>query len=202
MQVLIVDDERFLLTSIIRGLQVDRPHWSVLTASEGGEAMRILKSEPVDILVTDIQMPGMDGMALLTQVRTDPGFSRLPLIFITARVDRASMRQGMEAGAHDYLTKPFTTEELIKAIESQLLRSEREASPMVNPVRERLLQVLTEREVEVLACIGKGMVTKSISQALNLSHFTVSAHRGNIMRKLDLHNAAALAALAVQADFT
>jgi len=163
-------------------------------------AGKLLKKESFDCIILDINLPGKNGYDVCRDFRIYN--KTTPVLMLTAFSELEDKIQGFDSGTDDYLTKPFTTEELIKAIESQLLRSEREASPMVNPVRERLLQVLTEREVEVLACIGKGMVTKSISQALNLSHFTVSAHRGNIMRKLDLHNAAALAALAVQADFT
>jgi DNA-binding NarL/FixJ family response regulator len=201
MRVLLVDDERLLLLPLTRALGTLRPDWVVETACDGVEAMRLLKSQPVDILITDIQMPGMDGMALLMQVRRDPELARLPLILISAQDDRSSVRMGMFSGADDYLTKPFSPEELILTVESRLKRLDQSTDPasQANGLKHQLEELLTDREVKVLSLIGQGMVTKDIAAELELSPKTVSAHRQNIMGKLDLHNAAALAALAIRA---
>ena len=201
MRVLLVDDERLLLVSLTRALQVKRPEWEIETASDGVEAMRLLKAQHVDLLITDVQMPAMDGLALLAQVRADPYLAALPLILISAQDDRSSVRKGMASGADDYLTKPFSVEELILTVESRLRRLEQgnNASIQSSFLLRQLQQQLTEREMEVLSLIGQGMVTKDIAAALDLSPKTVSAHRQNIMEKLDQHNAAALAALAIRA---
>ncbi len=202
MRMLLVDDERLVLAMATRALNAKRPEWLVETASDGFEAMQMLKSKPVDILVTDVQMPGMDGMALLMQVRRDPELARLPLVLISAQDDRSSVRLGMFSGADDYLTKPFTADELILTVESRLRRLEQGPDPLLqsDALKQQLLKTLTERELEVLAHVGQGLVTKDIAAALGLSPKTVSAHRQNIMEKLDLHNAAALAALAIRAN--
>jgi DNA-binding NarL/FixJ family response regulator len=202
MRVLLVDDERLLLVSLTRALKVQRPDWVIDTASDGVQAMALLRSQPVDILITDIQMPGMDGMALLAQVRRDPDLARLPLILISAEDDRQSVRKGMSSGADDYLTKPFTAEELVLSVESRLRRLEQGADPsaLSAALNNELKGLLTERELKVLALIGQGLVTKDIAAELDLSPKTVSAHRQNLMGKLDLHNAAALAALAIRAS--
>jgi DNA-binding NarL/FixJ family response regulator len=201
MRVLLVDDERLLLVSLTRALQVSRPDWLVETASDGAEALRLLKSHHIDLLITDVQMPVMDGLALLAQVRSDPYLAGLPLILISAQDDRSSVRRGMFSGADDYLTKPFSAEELIQTVESRLRRLEQgsNTSTFTSFLQGQLKEQLTERELEVLALIGQGMVTKDIAAALDLSPKTVSAHRQNIMEKLDQHNAAALAALAIRA---
>ena len=201
MRVLLVDDERLLLVSLTRALQVKRPEWVIETASDGVEAMRLLKSQHVDLLITDVQMPGMDGFALLMQVRKDPYLAGLPLILISAQDDRSSVRKGMFSGADDYLTKPFSADELILTVESRLQRLEQgnNASILTSFLLRQLKEQLTERELEVLSLIGQGMVTKDIAATLELSPKTVSAHRQNIMEKLDQHNAAALAALAIRA---
>ena len=201
MRVLLVDDERLLLVSLTRALQVQRPDWEIETASDGVEAMRLLKSQHVDLLITDVQMPAMDGLALLAQVRSDPYLAAPPLILISAQDDRSSVRKGMFSGADDYLTKPFSAEELIQTVESRLQRLEQGSSahPQTSSLQRQLKERLTERELEVLSLIGQGMVTKDIAVALDLSPKTVSAHRQNIMEKLDQHNAAALAALAIRA---
>lgn len=201
MRVLLVDDERLLLVSLSRALQVKRPEWVIETASDGVEAMRLLKSQHVDLLITDVQMPGMDGFALLMQVRKDPYLAGLPLILISAQDDRSSVRKGMSSGADDYLTKPFSADELIQTVESRLRRLEQgsNTSILTSFLQRQLKEQLTEREMEVLSLIGQGMVTKDVAAALDLSPKTVSAHRQNIMEKLDQHNAAALAALAIRA---
>jgi len=201
-RVLLVDDERLLLAMATRAIEVQRPEWIVETASDGLEAMHRLKASPVDILVTDVQMPGMDGMALLRQVRRDPELARMPLVLISAQDDRSVVRQGMFLGADDYLTKPFTAEELILTIEGRLRRLDQGPDSAIQSgvLRKQLLGALTERELEVLGLIGQGLVTKEIAAELGLSPKTVSAHRQNIMEKLDLHNAAALAALAIRAN--
>ena len=154
----------------------------------------------MDVLITDIQMPAMDGMALLGQVRHDPELARLPLILISAQDDRSSIRGGMTSGADDYLTKPFSADELVQAVESRVRRLEPGEEPAsVGPLQAQLKERLTDRERQVLGLIGQGMVTKDIAADLDLSPKTVSIHRQNIMQKLDLHNAAALAALAIRA---
>jgi DNA-binding NarL/FixJ family response regulator len=200
--VLLVDDERLLLAVMGRALRTARPDWEIETAPDGLEAMRLLKSKPVDMLITDVQMPGLDGMALLAQVRKDPALAGLPLILISAQDDRSSVRQGMHSGADDYLTKPFTPEELIQAVEGRWRRLEKGVGtePALAKLRDDLVSALTDREQEILALIGQGLVTKDIAAALGLSPRTVSVHRQNIMGKLDLHNAAALAALAIRAE--
>lgn len=202
MRVLLVDDERLLLASLLRSLKVARPAWQVATASDGLEAMRCLASNAVDVLVTDLQMPGMDGMALLRQVRKDPALARLPLLLISGQDDRLTVRTGMNSGADDYLTKPFTAEELIQAIEGRMRRLESagEGAGGASELQAQLEARLTQREREVLALVGQGLVTKEIAAELGLSPKTVSIHRQHLMEKLDLHNAAALAALAIRAS--
>jgi DNA-binding NarL/FixJ family response regulator len=92
---------------------------------------------------------------------------------------------------------------LVAAVEARLRRSQR-GSSSEDPsfLRERVRQALTPRELEVLAMIGRGLVTKDIAKELDVSPATVSVHRANIMEKLDLHNAAALASLAARAGLS
>ena len=201
MRVLVVDDDRLIIKSIEGSLRLHRPGWKLVTASNGIEALGLLRETAIDVLVTDLQMPGLGGMGLLASVRADPALAHIPLILMTANDDRTSMRLGMASGADDYLTKPFSIEELTQAIEARILRQEGAAllAPKAQRLREGLEQQLTARELDVLRQIGAGRATKEIAAELDLSPQTVSVHRANIMRKLDLHNAAALAALAVQA---
>jgi two-component system response regulator FixJ len=201
MRILIVDDDPLLLLTLQRSFGADRPDWEVFLSRTGQEALEQLRLQPFDVLVSDIRMPGMDGMALLGEVRADPLLTDTTVIFMTALDDRDSMRAGMTAGADDYLTKPFTPMELFAAINGRLRRREQvpTLTPEARASREQL-GLLTERETEVLAQIGQGLVTKEIAAALGISPRTVDVHRTNLMRKLDVHNATALARLAIKAQ--
>lgn len=200
MRILLVDDERTHLQVLSRALARHRPEWQLELASGGRQAVALLHQSTFDVLVTDIGMPDMDGMSLLAEVRSDPGMKALQIIFATALDDRGSMRAGMTAGADDYLTKPFSAEELAAAIESRLKRLVRDpGSAEVASVQAEVRDKLTEREVEVLAHIGRGLGSKEIAAALGISPRTVDVHRTNLMRKVDLHNAASLATLAMRA---
>jgi DNA-binding NarL/FixJ family response regulator len=198
MRLLIADDDPVLLDATAECIRIEHPQWAVLVAQDGVHALRLLRAEVVDIVVADIEMPSMDGLSLLAEIRKDPRLAHLPIILATGRVDRTSVRGGMASGADDYLTKPYTVDELITAVEARLRRSERGSGAA--SLQAELKMRLTAREMEVLTLIGQGLVTKDISQRLDLSPATVSVHRANIMDKLNLHNAAALASLAARAS--
>jgi len=202
MRILIVDDEPNLLLMLKRSIQVAAPEWEVVVVRSGREALEQLRLQPFDVMVSDILMPGMDGMGLLARVRADPALADTTVIFMTAQDDRDSMRTGMNAGADDYITKPFTSAEIMAAINGRLRRREQVLllSAEARQSREQLGAQLTARELEVLARIGRGLVSKEIAQELAISPRTVDVHRANLMRKLDVHNATALARLAVKAD--
>ncbi len=202
MRILIVDDEPILLLALQRSFRMECPEWEVVMARTGEEALEQLRLQPFDVLVTDILMPRMDGMTLLAEVRKDPALTDTTVIFMTAKDDRESMRAGMTAGADDYVTKPFSPGELIAAVTGRLRRKEMvPLLPHDNRIsRDQLAALLTEREREVLANIGKGLVTKEIAAEMGISPRTVDVHRTNLMRKLDLHNATALARLAIKAQ--
>lgn len=200
MRILIVDDDPMLLLALQRSFRSEQPAWEVVLARTGLEALEQLRLQPYDVVVTDIVMPVMDGMKLLAEIRADPQLTDTTVIFMTSMDDRGSMRAGMTAGADDYVTKPFTPAELLAAITGRLRR--RETVPTLNAEarasQAELIRLLTEREREILAQIGKGLVTKEIAGALGISPRTVDVHRSNLMRKLDLHNATALARLAIK----
>jgi DNA-binding NarL/FixJ family response regulator len=203
MRLLIADDDPLLLGATAECVRLERPEWTVLVAKDGIESLRLLREEPVDILVADIEMPSMDGLSLLAEIRKDPLLAGLPMILATGRVDRASVRGGMASGADDYLTKPYTVDELIAAVEARSRRSQQASIADDSTIlRETLERTLTDRELEVITLMGRGLVTKDIAKQLGLSPATVSVHRANIMEKLDLHNAAALAAVAARAKLT
>ncbi|MFS8478764.1 MAG: SpoIIE family protein phosphatase [Micromonosporaceae bacterium] len=115
--VLVADDNADMRAHLRRALG---RHWTVRLAPDGQTALRMARASPPDVVVTDVLMPGLDGFGLLRELRADPRTSELPVIMLTARAGRESVVEGLEAGADDYLTKPFTTAELIARVHTHL----------------------------------------------------------------------------------
>src|SRR5438270_884533 len=102
----------------LRALLSGRFH--VLSAENGRVALERIQSSPPDLVLTDVMMPEMDGFALLAEIRKDPATSLIPVVMLSARAGEESRIEGVEAGADDYLVKPFTARELLARVESQL----------------------------------------------------------------------------------
>jgi two-component system, sensor histidine kinase and response regulator len=94
--------------------------FSAKVASDGIEALRLAKEETPALVITDIEMPGMGGFELLKNFHDDERLRTVPVIVISAKVDRAAIRRGMELGADDFITKPFTEDEVIHSIQMRL----------------------------------------------------------------------------------
>lgn len=122
--VLIVDDNSDFIEFLHDDLKKD---YEVLTAKNGVEAMKILKSDDiqVDIVVSDVMMPDMDGIELCEHIKTDIDTSHIPVILLTARITDAQKQEGLEHGADDYITKPFNVDILKLRIRKFLEWSEK-----------------------------------------------------------------------------
>jgi CheY-like chemotaxis protein len=92
--------------------------YEVLTASNGKEGMETTLVEQPDLLICDISMPGMDGFDVLTLLRKNKRIAHIPLIFLTARAEKKDVLSGLNQGAQHYIVKPFTEEQLIRAVSS------------------------------------------------------------------------------------
>ena len=116
--VLVVEDDDAIRNNVSRLLQLEG--YGVHVATTGSEGLRRAQALHPGLVITDINMPGMDGFALVEALRTDAALATTPVMMLTALDDRASMRRGMTAGADDYLAKPFTRQELLDAIDGLL----------------------------------------------------------------------------------
>lgn len=114
---LLVDDDLELLHFEEKFLS---PHYNVLTAENGIQALEILREESVNLIVSDIMMPEMDGMELTARVKSDIEFSHIPVILLTAKVNVEAKVQGYETGADGYIDKPFSLEVLMARIANLL----------------------------------------------------------------------------------
>ncbi len=116
---LVVDDEQMLLDMVSDALRF--AGYEVRSADNGETALRVVREEPIDLVILDVNMPGLDGFDVARRFREDGG--DVPVIFLTARADADDVREGFETGGDDYLTKPFRLEELRLRVEAVLRRT-------------------------------------------------------------------------------
>jgi DNA-binding response OmpR family regulator len=129
--ILAVDDQQELLESIALTLRV--AGYTVLTVSNGADALETLRTQPVDLILADIAMRGMNGYQLYQQVRENAAWVRIPFIFLTARAMDSDIRYGKELGVDDYLTKPIQPEDLLAAVQGKLRRTQQLAAVAALP---------------------------------------------------------------------
>jgi two-component system response regulator MprA len=118
-RVLVVDDERSVREGLRRALQLEG--YEVELASDGEEALATERSHPADVIVLDILMPRLDGLETCRRLRSEG--SSTPILMLTARVEVADRVDGLDAGADDYLAKPFALDELLARLRALLRRS-------------------------------------------------------------------------------
>ena len=134
-------------------------------------------------LVLDVSLPDLNGLELQKRLAADR--PEMPIIFITGHGDIPMTVQAMKAGAVEFLTKPFTAQALLSAIESALERSQSslDEAAVLQLLRNRH-ETLSRREQEVMALVVRGQLNKQVGGALGISEITVKAHRGRVMRKM------------------
>ncbi len=119
-KILVIDDEEDIL-ELVR-FNLSQEGYEVLCADSGEKALEILKSMPVDLMVLDLMLPGMDGFCVAKRVKSDPRVRHLPIVMLTARGSETDVVAGLEIGAEDYVTKPFSPRVLAARIQKVLHR--------------------------------------------------------------------------------
>ena len=121
MDVLIVDDSAAIRKILMRVLaQTDLSIGDVFEAGDGVEALKMLEAKKVGLVLSDINMPNMDGIQFLTSVRSRPEWSSIPVIMITTEGSQAKVLEAVQLGAQGYVRKPFTAEQIKEKITSCL----------------------------------------------------------------------------------
>lgn len=116
--IVVMDDDagtRLLVTQVLK-----KDGYDVLAAEDGQKGFELIKTHRPDLVVSDVQMPLMDGFEVLKNIRNEPDIAATPVILLTSLAERSHMRHGMTTGADDYLTKPFEPQELREAVNAQL----------------------------------------------------------------------------------
>jgi len=121
MKVLVVDDEPDVARLISASLGMQQPNWEVVAASDGEEALAALEQEQPALVLLDVGLPDTDGFQVLQQIRL---FSDVPVVMLTVHDDELSKVRGLELGADDYITKPFSHLELLARVRAVLRRTQ------------------------------------------------------------------------------
>jgi two-component system OmpR family response regulator len=165
-KVLVIDDEPGVRDLISEALSLSEI--TAVQAADGLEALSFLRRERFDLLILDINMPKLDGLALLEKLRTE-GMS-VPVLMLSARADKSDINQGLRIGADDYLTKPFSIEELVLRVKAILRRSKGEVA-----------------EVKVLSCGPISMDFSKYSVKFNDQPIDLSPTEFKLLEQLILN---------------
>lgn len=175
-------------------------------AASGEEALFMLEHIEADVLLTDLDMPGMDGFELALKARSK--HVDLRILVLSMHEEAALVQRAAEIGADGYVLKSAGKDELVLAIREVFGGRRYFSGSVTNTLLERtaangtgstLLKELSSREVEVLAALAEGLGNKEIGARLFISPRTVDTHRTNLMRKLETHNLAGLVRIAIKA---
>jgi DNA-binding response OmpR family regulator len=141
-KVLVVDDEPTIREIVVSYLE--RDGFKTLEAADGNRARELLESDPPDLVVLDVMLPGTDGLELCRWIRSR---SRLPVIMLTARGEESDRIVGLELGADDYVTKPFSPRELAARVRTVLRRAETDVVPQESISYDGLIVDSATRDV-------------------------------------------------------
>jgi DNA-binding NarL/FixJ family response regulator len=208
--ILIVDDDLGIRLSVSDYLEL--AGYSVVMSENGQNALAMVSQHQPHLIVTDVTMPQMDGYELIRQVRRQPAFRLLPVIFLTARTNTDERIKGYQLGCDAYLPKPFELSELAAVVRNLLERSQMmesewrlrlrssEASEEAGSAAKHHTAValdLTQREQDVLAELVEGLSNGQIGDRLHLSPRTIEKHVSSLLRKTETSNRAELVRFAM-----
>lgn len=203
-RVLVVDDHAIVREGICSLLARHRDIQVIGQADDGQRAIELVSQMSPDIVLMDIQMPGMNGLEATREIHRR--FPSIRILVLTQYENKEYVLPLLRAGAVGYIPKSARAHELVEAIRTVYTEgaylppritqtvvtslSEFSASPANAP--------LTEREIQVLRLVAEGLNSREIAERLNISVKTVDTHRANIMDKLGVHNTAELIKVAIQ----
>jgi DNA-binding NarL/FixJ family response regulator len=206
-RILLVDDHPFMRAGLAQLIDKQPDLHVIGEAGEPGEAMRVLAGTPVDLVLTDMTMPGRSGIEFIKDVLAlHPS---LPILVVSMHDEAIYAERVLRAGARGYIMKEAGGENMLLAIRQvlggQVYVSARVSAKILDAMSGRRprgsnspIEKLSDREFEVFQLVGQGKSTRDIAQQLSLSPKTVDVHRANIKAKLGLQDVTALVRHAVR----
>ena len=204
-KILLADDHKIVRDGLKALLEDESDMQVAAEAEDGGAVLQIVKNQPVDIIVMDISMPGMNGIDCTHAVKNyDPAIKVLAL---TMMEEEQHIRNMIKAGASGYIMKESGQDELVQAVREVLAGNHYFSESVTQAIMSDLLQEesgdqpgnmpLTSREIEILRLISLEYTNQEIAGELNISIRTVDAHRRNLLQKIGARNTAGLVKYAI-----
>ena len=201
--VLIVDDHPIVRRGLKQVLQ-DDPDFSIVEAGTAREALGFIGRQAFDLVIADIDLPGMNGIEMLKEIKRHN--KNTPVLMLSVYPEDQVAVRVLRAGASGFLSKETAPEQLVVAIRRILGGgkhiSERVADLLVMNLGEsgekNLHEKLSDREFQILSLFGEGKTVKQIAEALSLSVPTVSTYRARILNKMEMKSTAELVRYAIQ----
>ncbi len=175
MHVLIAEDDRDIADLV--ALYTGREGWTSHVAASGTEALAYARGTSIDVVILDVMLPGATGFEVCRALRASPSTAAIPIIMLTARADEADRIQGLEIGADDYVSKPFSPKELIARVKAQVRRANR-PEPEGRQLRVGLLAM--DREKHTVTHDGQA-VALTAKEFLLLQYLL--EHRGRVVSR-------------------
>ena len=205
-RILLVDDHQLIIDGIRGFIEHDGRYQIICEANDGQDAIRLTDVLNPHVVLMDIEMPGMSGIAACEEIkRKNPA---VKVIIISMHNEKELIKKLIGLGADGYLLKNSQQSEVLDAITKVLNNQpyfsndvtlsllDKSTNNRMDSGNKSDLSELTEREKEILKLVAEGMTNKEIGDELNISHRTVDTHRTNLMKKLDVTNVAGLIRLA------
>ncbi len=202
-RVVIADDHQVVLDGFIARLQMESGIEVIGTASNGLEAINVVRELHPDVVLMDVSMPVMNGIEATSVIREENPNAKV--LMLTMHDNREYIMKVMQVGAVGYMLKEISAEKMVQAIKTVNQGStyfcesvtQTLFSQEVTPAAQKP-NPLSRREEAVLKLVAQGHSSKKVASLLNISYRTVETHRQNIKHKLDLHSTAELAKYAVE----
>lgn len=139
-KILIVEDEKDILELVQYNLE--KEGYFVIPAASGEQALELLKRDPVQLIILDLMLPGIDGLEICKMIKQEPKTQNIPIIMLTAKSEESDMVIGLQLGADDYITKPFSPKVLLARIKALLRRlHERQIPDEVREIADLIIDI-------------------------------------------------------------
>jgi DNA-binding NarL/FixJ family response regulator len=198
---LLITDDHPVVRAGLEGMLSRQPDMEVVgEAGDGAEAIELAESLQPDVVLMDLRMPEMDGVAATQEIKAQR--PEINILVLTTYDSDADILRAVEAGATSYLLKDAPREELYEAVraasQGKVLFAPAVADKLMRRIREPRRDTLSHREIEVLGFVGRGLSNREIARSLHVSEATIKTHLIHTFRKLDVEDRTSAVTVALE----